>query len=80
MTTYKSPVYIYNQFRPPNTRSATQGTLLVPAVEKSTSRKSFIVRSAVTWNHLPPTIRDIKELGTFKVKLKNWTRENISIA
>ena len=36
VTTYKSPVYIYNQFRPPNTRSATQGTLLVPAVEKST--------------------------------------------
>ena len=73
------PVYIKSKLIPSNTRSSTQGTLLVPSVEKSTSSKSFIVRSASTWNHLPQDIRNIQNLGTFKMKLKAWTRENISI-
>ena len=73
------PVYINNKFKPSNTRSSNQGTLLVPAVEKATSSKSFIVRSASTWNHLPQDIRNIKNLSTFKVNLKAWTKENISI-
>ena len=74
-----SPVYISSKFKPSNTRSASQGTLLVPVVEKSTSSKSFIVRSASTWNHLPPEIRNLQSLNTFKVELKKWTRENINI-
>ena len=74
-----SPVYIRSKFTPSNTRSASQGTLLVPVVEKSTSSKSFIVRSASTWNHLPPEIRNLQSLNTFKVELKKWTRENINI-
>ena len=73
------PVYINNKFKPSNTRSSNQGTLLVPAVEKATSSKSFIVRSASTWNHLPQDIKNIKNLSTFKVNLKAWTKENISI-
>ena len=75
----EQPVYIHNMFQPSSTRSSSQGTLLVPAVEKSTSTKSFIVRSATTWNHLPPSIREAQQLGPFKVMLKNWVRDNISI-
>ena len=48
-------------------------------VEKSTSSKSFIVRSASTWNHLPPQIRNLQSLKTFKDELKKWTRENIKM-
>ena len=73
------PVYINSKYNPSNTRSSIQGTLLVPVVEKTTSSKSFIVRSASTWNHLPQDLRNIKNLSTFKVNLKTWTKENISI-
>ena len=76
---YKCPVYINSKYQPSNTRSSTQGTLLVPVVEKSTSSKSFMIRSAATWNTLPPTIRNIMKLNTFKKRLKEWTRENIDI-
>ena len=75
----KSPVYIYSNYQLSNTRSSSQGTLLVPAVEKSTSSKSFMIRSAVTWNTLPPAIRNIQKLKTFKNELKKWVKENISI-
>ena len=73
------PVYIHSKFTPSNTRSASQGTLLVPVVEKSTSSKSFIVRSASTWNHIPPEIRSLQNLNIFKSELKKWTRENINL-
>ena len=73
------PVYIHSKYTPSNTRSASQGTLLVPAVQKSFSSKSFIVRSASTWNQIPPSLRNLQNLNTFKSGLKKWTRENISL-
>ena len=73
------PVYIHSKYTPSNTRNASQGTLLVPAVQKSFSSKSFIVRSASTWNQIPPNLRNLQNLNTFKSGLKKWTRENISL-
>ena len=68
----ESPVYINSKYNPSNTRSSIQGTLLVPVVEKTTYNKS-------TWNHLPQDMRNIKNLSTFKVNLKTWRKESISI-
>ena len=77
--TSKLPGYINSKIQLAITRSAAKGTLRVPVVEKSVSAKSFMVRSAVMWNTIPPSIRDIKKFETFKSKLKHWTRANIEI-
>ena len=50
-----------------------------PVVEKSVTRNSFMVRSASTWNQIPPDIRNIEKLETFKGNLKTWIRKNINI-
>ena len=75
----EQPVYIQNMCQPTNKRSSSQRTLLLPVVEKPTSTNSFIVRSATTWNHLPPSNREAQQLAPFKVMFKKWVRENISI-
>ena len=75
----QAPVYIHSKLIPANTRSAALGTLLVPAVEKSLTRKSFMVRSIAAWNTVPPEIRNLKKLETFKKKIKQWTKMNIEI-
>ena len=76
----KNPVYINSKLQPSVTRSADQGTLKVPAVEYSVSKKSFMVRSAYMWNTIPPDIRNCKTVELFKKKLKEWIKLNIEIA
>ena len=61
------------------TISSAQGNLRVPEVEKSVSNKSFMVRSAVTWNLNPPEIRGCRTLGVFKSNLKKWIKVNVEI-
>ena len=75
----RRPVHIYSRLQLSTTRSAAQGTLRVPVVEYSVSSKSFMVRSTVTWNTVPPSIRSIQKLETFKRKLKQWVKVNIEI-
>ena len=62
-----------------NTRSVAQGTLAMSVVEKSLSTKSFMVRSASTWNSVPVEIRNIQKLESFKRKLKEWIKINVDI-
>ena len=76
----KCPVYIATKLELSMTRSSIHGTLRVPVVEKATSKKSFMVRSAVTWNLIPPEIRSSKTLGVFKSSLKKWIKVNVEIA
>ena len=73
------PVYINSRIELSVTRSADEGTLRVPIVESAMARKSFLVRSAVMWNSIPPSLRSISKFETFKSKLKKWTKANIEI-
>ena len=68
--TSQALIYIFSKLQLSRTGSAAQGNLLVPVVEKALSSKSFMVRSADTWNMLPPSIRSIKTPATFKIKMK----------
>ena len=61
------------------TRSAAEGTLRVPVVVTSLASKSFMVRSVVMWNSVPPDIRSIQKLQQFKSKLKKWIKANVDI-
>ena len=31
------------------------------------------------WNSVPASIRDIKNIGEFKSKLKKWTKQNVEL-
>ena len=77
--TAQVPGYINAKIKSAITRSATEGTLRVPSVETSLSSKSFMVRSAVMWNAVPPSIRSTQKFETFKSKLKKWAKANIDI-
>ena len=78
-----APVYIHSNLKPAInrrlSRSAVEGTLLVPRVEKSVAKSSFMVRSASTWNQVHPSIRNLEKLVSFKTNLKTLIKENISI-
>ena len=76
----KCPVYIDTKLQLSNTRSSAQGNLRVPVVERSVSSKSFMVKSAVIWNQIPPEIRNCKTLGVFKKSLKQWIKVNVEIS
>ena len=69
----KCPVYIHSNLQLSATRSAAQGNLRVPPVETDLAGKSFMVRAAAVWNTVPPDIRNIKTIHTFKKKLKQWS-------
>ena len=73
------PRYIHSKLQGSITRSAGEGTLRVPQVEMSLSGKSFLVRAAVLWNSIPPDIKSIKHVETFKKRLKIWTKQNVDI-
>ena len=74
-----APVYISAGFMAANTRSAIEGTLRIPVVDKSVSKKSFLVRAAVMWNTVPPNIRSQCSLRVFKSKLKSWIKSNVEL-
>ena len=73
------PRYINGKLQAAVTRSAVDGTLRVPQVERSVSGKSFMVRAAVMWNTIPPNLSTIKQQQTFKKNLKIWIKQNIEI-
>ena len=75
----EQPVYIKSKFQPSRTRTADQGNFWLPGVQYTLSRKSFMIRSASSWNSIPPDIRNSNTIGTFKKKLKEWTKLNIDI-
>ena len=75
----KCPVYIHSNLQLSATRSAAQGNLIVPPVETDLAGKSFMVRAAAVWNTVPPDIRNIKTIHTFKKKLKQWVKLNIEV-
>ena len=75
----QQPAYIASNLKTANTRSGAQGNLQVPFVESDLAGKSFMVRSASTWNLIPPDIRNVKKLHGFKKKLKQWIKSNVEL-
>ena len=81
--TTKYPKYIYsklqNQF-PYNTRLAQTASVRMGAEFRSKlelTERSFMVRATLDYNLLPPELRKVPKLETFKKKLKMWVMEHI---
>ena len=83
LTTY--PKYIYSKLStqfPYNTRLAESDSVRMGPEFKSKlelTEKSFMNRATVSFNQLPPELRKISKLETFKDKLKVWVLENVKI-
>ena len=79
------PKYIYNKLStqfPYNTRLAQSDSVRMGSEFKSKlelTEKSFMHRSTISYNQLPPERRRTPELAIFKKNLKVWVQENVKI-
>ena len=63
-----------------NTRQHTTGCIRIDQSFRCRSdlpRNSFRHRGAHNYNTLPPELRNTKNMGTFKYKLKQWIKQNV---
>ena len=76
----RKPVYLYNQISTSfnfNTRLAvTNGINDQRRINSNLGKQSFLPRTVVLWNKLPPDIRSLTNLLKFKAALKPWVKEN----
>ena len=76
----RKPVYLYNQISKSfnfNTRLAvTNGINDQRRINSNLGKQSFLPRTVVLWNKLPPDIRSLTNLLKFKAALKPWVKEN----
>ena len=79
------PQYIYSKLStqfPYNTRLAQSDSVRMGSEFKSKleiTEKSFMNRSTVSYNKLPPELRRIEKLEIFKKNLKVWILENVKV-
>ena len=80
MTSY--PKYIHNKLDmefPYNTRLAQSDSVRMGPTFKTRlelTERSFMNRATVCFNQLPPDLRKVEKLESFKIKLKKWVLEN----
>ena len=80
-----TPSYLFNRLSTPHsykTRQGTSGSIRQDETFKSVSslpRNSFRYRGAQDYNRLPASFRTIFNITTFKVKVKQWVKRNISL-
>jgi len=58
--------------RPTQLRSASKGDLVVPRTRLKLGERAFRVAAPWLWNELPPDIRKLSTLATFKKHLKTF--------
>ena len=80
----KTPRYLNNMFDKTfvyNTRQADgEAIRMVGKPKLELSKDSFRWRASSQFNQLPPDIRNCASLGSFKIRVKSWTKENVSFA
>ena len=78
---YKKPCYLYSQISNKfnsNTRLGKNNGIKEHRRIKSTlGRNSCIPRTINHWNSLPPSLRTIPSITTFRLKLRSWVKNNI---
>ena len=64
-----------------STRQATSGGVRTSGTSRTKrSQSSFTYRGASEYNGIPASIRQLKNIETFKLRLKQWTEQNIPIS
>ena len=79
----KYPKYMYSKLAtqfPYNTRLAeTDSVRMGPSFQSKLdlTKKSFMNRATISYNQLPKELRAVSKIETFKIKVKQWVKENI---
>jgi len=68
----REPEYFDETFRIENQR----GNIIVPNTRLSLAKSSFKIRGMEDWNLLPSTVKQLDNLGSFKMALRTWIKEN----
>ena len=85
IVTRNSPLHLATRMttdHPRRTRQATSGCIRFGetfSTNNSAAQKSFCHRLTTQYNSIPASIRAVKTIPTFKVKLKKWVETNIPI-
>ena len=79
LKSHEVPPTLFTRLQLIHTRSRAEGNLRIPDFTTLAASKSFHVRAAMNWNHIPAEIRNLKHLGSFKTKLREWVKVNIPI-
>ena len=56
------------------------GSKDIEIVRHEVMSQSFVPRATLSWNNLPVNIRMANNVNAFKLSVKQWIRDNISIA
>jgi hypothetical protein len=81
----ESPFYMNEKLSskfPYRTRQASTGGIRMDETIRSNSNlkiDSFRYRDSSNYNQIPGSIRSIRNMNTFKMKLKDWMKKNVSI-
>ena len=54
------------------------GKIILPSTNLTLFRKSFVYRGISGWNSLPPGLRQLEHLSTFKKELRAWIKREIT--
>ena len=71
--TTKQPEYLYERLSQEN----IFGNIILDKTNLTLARNGFIYRGSKNWNSIPPDIRKLKKLKTFKTEAKKWILENV---
>ena len=69
----KDPQYLANIL----TKDSRNSRIMIPNVKLQLTQRSFTVRVAASWNHLPYNLKNSAKLGKFKRLAKGWILENV---
>ena len=79
----KKPVYLFNKLSRTNyynTRLMTKNSITPPDTLKTNIAKtSFINRAIKQWNDLPEELHSVNTLDSFKMKVRTWVKQKISV-
>ena len=70
----KQPEYLYDRLSQEN----IFGNIVLDKTNLTLARNGFIYRGSMNWNSLPPDIRKLKKLKSFKTEVKKWILENVT--
>ena len=85
IATLSSPFYLASKMstvHPRNTRQAASGSIRYGenfAANHTPIQKSFCFRATSQYNSIPASLRAVRNMATFKLKLKKWVEGNIPI-
>ena len=79
----RKPVYLADKlaknFNYRTRLAASNGIRMTEKLDSDMRKDSFIPRTSIEWNQLPVTLRNIKEINTFKEDLRSWIKSNINL-